>query len=93
MRRKNGKLGGKAIELEGPEDAQIMKPNHKLLKKSIEKKTLPISDDQLAEWSLLRKEWEEANSENLLEKKVNEFNTLNAGLSQDFKKIKKLIKT
>ncbi|CAG8697803.1 17842_t:CDS:2 [Rhizophagus irregularis] len=78
MRRKNGKLGGKAIELEGPEDAQIMKPNHKLLKKSIEKKTLPISDDQLAEWSLLRKEWEEANSENLLEKKVNEFNTLNA---------------
>jgi hypothetical protein len=39
-----------------------MKPNHKLFKKSIAKKTLPISDDQLAEWSLLRKEWEEANS-------------------------------
>ncbi|CAB4411140.1 unnamed protein product [Rhizophagus irregularis] len=56
IRRKNGKLGGKAMELEGPEGARIMKPNHKAVKEVDSKETLPISDEQLAEWGLSRKE-------------------------------------
>ncbi|PKK73624.1 hypothetical protein RhiirC2_775801 [Rhizophagus irregularis] len=53
--RKNGKLGGKAMELEGPEDARIMKPNHKAVKEVDSKETLPISDEQLAEWAFTKR--------------------------------------
>ncbi|PKC65569.1 hypothetical protein RhiirA1_460848 [Rhizophagus irregularis] len=37
------------MELEGPEDARIMKPNHKAVKEVDGKETLPISDEQLAD--------------------------------------------
>lgn len=57
------------------------------LKKSIAKKTLPISDERV--FHEKNKELDEANSKNLLEKKLMSL----MPWTQDFKKIKKLIKT